>query len=298
MHDGALRYARRVTLVMSRSAADPRPRRKHAATRLIERANRQGARALYRDPRFYEQLYKRRTQDVRFYTELAQRYGGGPVLELGAGSGRIAGALAQAGIEVVGVDFLPEMLARARERVAQLPRAARERVTLLRCDMRRLALGRRFPLVIAPFNAFTHLFTRRDLELTLAACRRHLRRDGRLAFDVVMPDLRALTQAPDRLYRCRPVLDPADGRRHPYAEASHYAPLQQVRTVTMVMEREDGSAQRAIPLAQRQFFPAELEALLHYNGFAVERRFGDFAFGPLGDDSDVQAIVARPRPHR
>ena len=59
--------------------------------------------------------------------------------------------------------------------------------------------------------------------------------------------------------------------------------------------REDGALAHAIPLSQRQLFPAELEALLHYNGFAVEERFGDFTFGPLRDDSEVQLIVARPR---
>ena len=30
------------------------------------------------------------------------------------------------------------------------------------------------------------------------------------------------------------------------------------------------------PLAHRQFFPAELEALLHYNGFSIEKLEGDF----------------------
>jgi hypothetical protein len=66
----------------------------------------------------------------------------------------------------------------------------------------------------------------------------------------------------------------------------------------MVLQHDDGSVERAIPLAQRQFFPAELEALLHYNGFAIERRFGDFAFGPLADDSEIQAIVARLPPRK
>jgi SAM-dependent methyltransferase len=265
--------------------------------RLIARSQRQGARALYADPLFYEQLYRRRTHDVRFYVEMAGRHPG-PVLELGVGSGRVATALAQAGVEVTGVDFAPAMLARARERLARLPRAAQARVELRRGDMRRLALKRRFALVIAPFNAFTHLFTRRDLELTLGVCARHLRPGGRLVFDVPMPDLRALTQDPARLYRCGSLLDPQDGRRHPYAEASHYAALEQVRTVTMVLQNADRSPRRAIPLAQRQFFPTELATLLHYNGFAIERRFGDFAFGPLREDSHVQVTVARVRTHR
>ena len=230
---------------------------------------------------------------MRFYVEIAERYGG-PVLELGVGTGRVAFALAQAGIDVVGVDSMPSMLEHARTRGARLPRSIAARVELRRGDMRALRIGRRFPLVIVPFNAFTHLYTRRDVEQALRACRAHLLPRGRLVFDVVMPDLRALSQDPERLYKCGTTLDPRDGVRYAHYEASHYDPEAQLRSVTIVLETADGARrQRALPLTQRQFFPAELEALLFYNGFVIEQRYGDFAFGPLGPLSESQVIVAR-----
>jgi SAM-dependent methyltransferase len=263
--------------------------------RAIERSLRHGTRALYCSGLFYDHFYRRHTQHVRFYVEMARRYGG-PVLELGVGTGRVALALAGAGIEVVGVDVMPSMLARARERIERLPTATRARVMLRRADMRRLRLGRRFALVIAPFNAFAHLYTRRDLERTLAACRRHLLPRGRLVFDVPMPDLHALTADPERLYKGRDVTDPEDGRRYTYHEASHYDAVEQIRSVTMLLEREaERSSSRAIPLTQRQFFPAELDALLYYNGFHLEQRHGDFMSGPLTAASESQVIVARAR---
>lgn len=261
-----------------------------ALRRLQARLLEHGTRALYESGPLFDQLYRRRRQDVRFYVETAQRYGG-PVLELGVGTGRVAFALAEAGIDVVGVDAMPSMLAHARTRGERLPRAVRERVTLRRGDMRRLRLGRKFPLVIAPFNAFTHLYTRRDFERALDACRAHLLPRGRLVFDVVMPDLRALTQDPERLYKAGTLLDPRDGVRYAHYEASHYDAGAQVRSVTIVLESQRGS--HALPLTQRQLFPAELEALLHYNGFAIERRHGDFSGGPLAASSETQVIIAR-----
>jgi SAM-dependent methyltransferase len=203
----------------------------------------------------------------------------------------VAFALAQAGVDVLGVDAMPSMLAHARARRARLPRAVRERVTLRRGDMRSLRLGRKFPLVIAPFNAFTHLYTRKDFERALRVCREHLLPRGRLVFDVVMPDLRALAQDPERLYKCGTLLDPGDGVRYAHHEASHYDAEAQVRSVTIVLE--SAARSRALPLTQRQLFPAELEALLHYNGFAIERRHGDFSGGALRADSESQVIVAR-----
>jgi SAM-dependent methyltransferase len=245
-------------------------------SRLTRRALLLGTRTLYTDPAFFDRLYGRRKRDVEFYLELARRRGG-PVLELGVGTGRVASALAAQGIDVVGIDLMREMLRKARERLSRLPPAQRKHVVLRRGDMRRLRLNRRFGLVFAPFNAFMHLYSRRDLEQTLEVCRRHLKPDGRLAFDVLMPDLPALLQDPDRLYACGSVLDPTDGRRYRHFEASHYDPVSQIRTVTMIFEPGDEAAARVIPLTQRQFFPAELEALLLYNGFEIETRHGGFS---------------------
>jgi SAM-dependent methyltransferase len=233
---------------------------------------------------------------VRFYVELAAQRGG-PVLELGVGTGRVAFALAQAGVDVVGVDAMPSMLAHARERALRLPERSRSRIALKRGDMRSLRLGRRFPLVIAPFNAFSHLYTRIDVERALATCRAHLLPRGRLAFDVTLPDLRALAQDPARLFRYGVMVDPRDGRRYVQYEASDYEHAEQVRSMTLLFERAGApDVRRALPLAHRQFFPAELEALLHYNGFAIEQRFGDFERGPLAAHSESQIIVARPLP--
>jgi hypothetical protein len=50
-----------------------------------------------------------------------------------------------------------------------------------------------------------------------------------------------------------------------------------------------------VPLAHRQFFPRELEALLHYNGFETMALHGDFHGGPLVQRSDVMVCHARRR---
>jgi hypothetical protein len=159
-----------------------------------------------------------------------------------------------------------------------------------------MRLRRRFPLVIAPFNVLMHLYTRRDLERGLASCRIHLAPRGRLAFDVLMPDLRALIRDPDRYYRGRPIRDPSSRRRYAYSEAFEYDVVQQTQMVTSAFRSLDDPRDTFVrPLAHRQFFPAELEALLHYNGFAIEARYGDFARGPLDAWSESQVIVARAR---
>ncbi len=254
-----------------------------------------GARAHYEDAIYYDLAYKRRRHDVRFYTELALKRGG-PVLELGVGTGRVALDTVRAGVELVGIEPVPEMLAHARAKAERLPAAARARLTLKRGDVRSLRLGRRFPLITAPFNVFMHLYTRRDFERALAGAAGHLERGGRLAFDVAMPDLAAMNRHPSRLYRGREVKHPGTGQRYAYLEAFEYDAVRQVQLVSMIFQNvADLSDVRTLPLSQRQWFPNELEALLHYNGFRVEHMWGDFDKSPLAGDSESQILVAKLR---
>lgn len=254
----------------------------------------EATRAHYREPSYYDHVYGRRRMDVAFYAEIAG-LSGGDVLELGVGTGRVAIAIARGGQHVTGVEAMPEMLAGARAHLCRLPAAVAQRVRLRKGDLRSVRLRARFDLVIAPFNVFMHLYSRRDVERALATVRHHLRRGGHLVFDVLNPDPAVLTRDPQRTYRCRPILRPPSRKRFGYREAFEYDGVTQIQTIHMLFEDPDDTAHvDHIPLAHRQFFPAELEALLHYNGFRIIERYGDFAFGPLRSDSDSQVIVARP----
>jgi SAM-dependent methyltransferase len=258
-----------------------------------KRTLRHGTRALYEDAALYDALYRRWTRHARFYAELAARHGG-PVLELGAGTGRVAVEIARRGVDVVGVEAVPAMLARARERLLRLPVAARERVTLVRTDMRRLALGRRFRLVIAPFNLFMHCYDASELQHALDVCRRNLAPGGRLAFDVLLPDLKRLAEPPGRLYSAGHVVVPEHRTRYRLREGGHYDAARQIRTTVLVLDPLTGAGrQRVIPLTQRQWFPAELVSCLDAAGFAVVHRFGDFERNALDAQSASQVIVAR-----
>jgi SAM-dependent methyltransferase len=218
------------------------------------------------------------------------------VLELGVGTGRVALALAKAGVEVLGIEPVAAMLEHARRKADALPGAAQTKLQLRKGDARRLRLGRKFGLVIAPFNVFMHLYTQRDVEQTLASVRAHLAPRGRLVFDVSMPDLRLMTRSPARLYRGPDVVHPGTGARYQYFEAFAYDPVRQVQMVSMVFQNpNDPSDAKSLPLSQRQFFPAELRSLLHYNGFTIEHMWGAFDRSAPNADSESQIVVARAR---
>lgn len=254
-----------------------------------------GARALYRDPRYYDHAYRSYRPDVGFYVREAVR-SKGPVLELGVGTGRIAFAIAEAGVDLVGIDLSAGMLARAEERIQKKPRRVREHIELHEGDMREIDLERRFPLVIAPFNVLQHLYEDDDLTRALASVKRHLRPNGLFAFDVLMPDPRALARDPARFFKCRSTKHPKDGKRYDYAEAFDYDAARQIQTITMrFTDPDDPERVFFSRLAQRQFFPRELASLLAANDLEIVSHDGGFDGERLDETSESQVVVARVR---
>lgn len=227
--------------------------------------------AHYDDPGRYWRRYSRRRRDVEYYR--ARAAGCPRVLEYGVGNGRVALPLARDGVHVTGVDLSQAMLADLTRRLEREPACVRGRVELVCGDMRRVRLAERFGLIIAPFNALLHLYSTRELEQFLARVREHLEPGGSFVFDVSVPSLADLGRDSGRAYRAASVSDPDTGQRFAYAERFAHDPDRQL-LVVRAEYTPIGSKRRdlgfEVPLTQRQYYPQELEALLHYNGFQVE----------------------------
>lgn len=196
----------------------------------------------------------------------------------------------------MGIDLSKPMLGDLARRVAKEPAEVQRRIDARYGDMRELRLRKRFPLVICPFNAALHLYGREDVEQWLDRVSHHIEPDGELVVDIAMPILEDLTDPPGTSYRLRPFVHPSAGPVE-YREVFDYDRVRQISFCSMVFEPK-GQPSFMVPLAHRQFFPQEWEALLHYNGFEVTALYGDFEGNPLVQSSDVMVWHARPRRER
>ena len=251
-----------------------------------------GARGHYDDPAYYAKTYKDRRHDVDYYVRLA-RESKGPVLEYGVGNGRIGLHVARAGIQLHGVDLSRPMLTDFEERLALEPKQVRARVSLAEGDMRTYRLGKRVPLVYAPFNCFLHLYTRADVEAFLARVRAHLAPGGRFVFDFSVPHGEDLSRDPERSFGSPRIRHPTTGELVKYAERFEYDRLRQLLLIWMEFEPEDGGKAWKVPLTHRQYFPREVEALLHYNGFTDIFFTADFTDQPADQWVDSMVVSCR-----
>jgi SAM-dependent methyltransferase len=130
------------------------------------------------------------TGDVEFYLDSAQRFGG-PILELGTGTGRVSIPLAEDGHEVVGLDLSAAMLDLSAARLRERPELA-SRVRLVEGDMTNFDLGQRFRLALVPARSFQHVITPEGQRATLSCIRRHLVPGGYLILDLFDPKFETL----------------------------------------------------------------------------------------------------------
>ncbi|HYH23396.1 MAG TPA: class I SAM-dependent methyltransferase [Azospirillum sp.] len=234
--------------------------------------------------------------DVAFYKEQAARTGG-PVLEIGCGTGRLTIPLARMGLEVTALDASPAMLEQLRAKLAAEPAEVRARVDLVQADASALSLARRdFALAALPFNVLMLIADFDAERRTLAGVAAHLAPGGRLALDVMNPLTLAL-EADNR-----PV--PSEARRNPLTGNPYVKNSRNTRLDEHQRQRVHGWYDELLPDGERTIcdfsfhwrliFRWELELMLAEAGLTPTRVAGDFEDADWGVDS-ARTVVSAAR---
>lgn len=130
--------------------------------------------------------------DLPLWLELAERTGG-PVLDVGAGTGRVARVLARAGFATTALEQDAELLAALRAQARELP------IECVLADARDFALEQRdFGLCIVPMHTLQLLGAREQRAAFLRCARAHVRTRGLLAV-AILPDAEPFDRAHGQL---------------------------------------------------------------------------------------------------
>ena len=236
--------------------------------------------------------------DVAWYRDRAQ-VSGGPVLELGAGTGRVTLAIADAGVSVHALDSDSRMLQVLRSKLAARPADVQERVAVVHSDMRTFDLAERFALVIWPFRAFLHNVTESDQLACLAQVRKHLRSSGHFAFNVFHPSLTFMAQHAGPLagvWRWSDTYALPSGGWVVRSEANRYDTVAQVvRSLHRYdVFGPDGTLERSslLRLELAYLYPADVQRLLMAAGFrdiTIKGGFDGREFSRDGEELVVEA---------
>jgi SAM-dependent methyltransferase len=197
---------------------------------------------------------------------LADLAGGGPVLELAIGTGRLALPLAERGLEIQGIDASEEMVARLRAKPGG------DRIPVTMGDFGEVGVDGRYRLIFIAFNTLFGLLTQ-DAQLrcfrNVAA---HLTDDGVFAIEVFVPDVTRFDRG-QRIGAVKVELDEV------VLEASQHDPVSQVVSAQNLIVRESGV--RLYPTVIRYAYPSELDLMARLAGLRLRDRWANWRRDPF-----------------
>ena len=237
--------------------------------------------------------------DLELYLALAARTGG-PILEIAAGSGRVAVPLAVAGFEVTAVDIDVAMLARAAEAAAAAGPETSARYASVEADLIDLKLpaGATFHLAILALNSILLLDSRDTQQAALETMARHLEPGGLAVVDVWLPSAEELARYDGRLGLEYVRIDPETGLVVAKTTAAQHEPATGHVTLTAIYEESEqgGTTSRWIREDRLRLLNADdLRAMAEASGLDVETVAGDYDLNPVGPYDERAILVARRR---
>jgi SAM-dependent methyltransferase len=226
----------------------------------------------------YDRIYGQafRTDDA--VEQLARLAEGGPILELGVGTGRLAIPLTRRGLAVHGVDGSEQMLKLLRERPGG------PAVSTTHGDFSEVHVDPpEFSLVVLAINTIFALETQDAKVRCFENAAHHLRPGGRFVVEAWVPE--ALPAGSS--LRTRPLSPGFFG----LVAAEHDPATQTLATTQVVLNEEMGV--RVFPVVHHYAWPSELDLMARIAGMALEHRWADWRRTPFDAASANHVSVYR-----
>lgn len=118
----------------------------------------------------------------------------------------------------------------------------------------------------------------------------HLRNEGRFVIDMFNPCLDILTRNPSKHYPVTEYPDPDGKGNVVITENNIYDAPTQINRIKWYYKIGSQAEEVVEEMNMRIFYPQELDALLYYNGFIIEEKFGDYNMDTFMSSSKKQLI--------
>ncbi len=245
---------------------------------------------------YYDLIHRGLPGEAEFYVGQAVRIGG-PALELGCGTGRLAIPMAMSGVDVVGLDNSAGMLEICREKHAAVGPVSGS-LELVEADMTVFSLRRQFRFVAMAYRTIMHLHLPAQQRAALKCVRAHLAPGGIFILNTWAPSPSTIAAPQPAGFVEAGRYDLPDGGVVRHSCRTHFDGYLQRLVEEHRIEETDRSGRvvesRSLPLVRTWTTLREMDNLVRLSGFDVEAVFGDFDCNPIGPSSTEMIWVLRP----
>lgn len=236
---------------------------------------------------FYDVIHKNYDIDKKFYLDKILN-AGGPVLEIGCGTGRIFCEALKQGADIYGIDQSALMLGKLKEKID-----ASEHYRVQVVDALDYLSEKKFNLIIAPYRMFMHIISVEDQQKFLKNVYANLNDNGEYIFNVFNPDLERIRTGDKETLRFEGEYIP--GKTFKFYDSSKPDLLNQCQQVTFRFEWEDNGEikEDKMYFPMRYMFRFEIQHLCERAGFKSVNIYRDFEYNELNGEVREFVVVCK-----
>lgn len=234
--------------------------------------------------------------DINFYLSYAKETTG-KILDLGCGTGRILIPIAKLGKEIIGIDNSEYMLEICKNKIRKELNSKASKITLIKANITNFEFDEQFSLVIIPFGPFNYLNNVSEQINCLTCINRHLNSEKVLVFDIWYPNNYELIKSEHGYYvvKNQPYFKMPDGRKVQWGiknKSVDYNKQLIFEEMYYNINYPNGKKEKLIyPSSIRYFYRYEIEHLLAFTGFKINKLYSDFNKCEFGKKYPSELIV-------
>jgi len=239
---------------------------------------------IYSDGELYDAAHWWKTNDIEFIADFADEFGS-PILELAAGTGRLALPILERGYTYTGIELSRNFVKCAQTKTKRF----KSRANFIEGDIRNFELEQQFQFIFIGFNSILHLLTNNDIKSFLKCVHAHLTDNGVFLIDLFVPDPFFLYRDKQKYYVMD--FDDTNGDHCIVSETNDYDNESQVNHIHWYFNTEGKNEPEEYQFDMHIIFPDTMDRLLSEAGFAIKEKYGDYDKTSFGPESNLQIYL-------
>jgi SAM-dependent methyltransferase len=240
---------------------------------------------IYHDSQRYDDEMYWKKDDMEFWKLILDTTPNKKILELGAGTGRLAVPLIREGAHYTGLEISSEFCKTAQHKIADFG----NNHNIIQGDMRNFNLNQSFDLIFIGFNSFLHLLSDDDAIACIESAKKHMvKGKSRFIIDIFVPDPLFLYRPENMKYPVMEYIDSKTNEKVLVEETSEYDPATEINKISWFYKAETPTDNREYNFTMRMFFPDTMNRILTDAGFTIQNVWGDHYQTPFNEGSTLQ----------
>ena len=239
---------------------------------------------IYNNPELYDSIHSSYKWDKNLLSTIAKEIGG-PVLELGSGTGRLAEVIINLGLDYEGIDINEKLTSVAMKRFG-------EKANFHIGDMQNFNLKKEFKFIFVGFNSFLHNLTDQSAIKCLKCISRHLSKNGVFLLSIFIPNPSFLVRKKDTLYPATNYFM-YRGSKCRIIEKNLFNYETEINKLWWYLEIEGVLQKKAYCFQQKMYYPHKMDLLFAESGFKIKKKLGDYDGSPMDNQSEMQIYICK-----